>query len=122
MSRANLKDILEAIDEVTSGVWFRETGRHQFEIDKAVLPLAIGLALHSELKSLTTEEEIDSSADRFLGPMEDQSLGVNILAAVIVLSFLDKDYPALGYPGSVAALDHLAQLFWGVFPASLAHR
>lgn len=89
------KDILEAIDEVTSGVWFRETGRHQFEIDKAVLPLAIGLALHSELKSLTTEEEIDSSADRFLGPMEDQSLGVNILAAVIALTFLDKDYPAL---------------------------
>lgn len=89
------KDILEAIDEVTSGVWFSETSRHQFEIDKAVLPLAIGLALHSELKSLKTEEEIDSSADRFLGPMEDQSLGVNILAAVIALTFLDKDYPAL---------------------------
>ncbi|MCP3461100.1 hypothetical protein [Bradyrhizobium sp. CCGUVB23] len=89
------KDILQAIDEVTSGVWFRPTAAHQFEIDKAVLPLAIGLALHSELKSLTTEEEIDSSADRFLGPTEDQSLGVNILAAVIALTFLDKDYPAL---------------------------
>ncbi|MCK1354221.1 hypothetical protein IVB56_24970 [Bradyrhizobium sp. CW7] len=89
------KDILQAIDEVTSGVWFRPTAAHQFEIDNAVLPLAIGLALHRELKSLTTEEEIDSSADRFLGPMEDQSLGVNILAAVIALTFLDEDYPAL---------------------------
>lgn len=89
------KDILQAIDEVTSGVWFRPTAAHQFEIDNAVLPLAIGLALHSELKSLATEEEIDSSADRFLGPMEGQSLGVNILAAVIALTFLDKGYPAL---------------------------
>lgn len=89
------KDILQAIDEVTSGVWFRPAGPHQFEIDKAVLPLAIGLALHSELKSLKTEEEVDSSVDRFLGPMEDQSLGVNILAAVVALTFLDPTYPAL---------------------------
>jgi hypothetical protein len=89
------KDILQAIDEVTSGVWFRRTGSHQFEVDKAVLPLAVGLALHRELRSLTTEEEVDASVERFLGPMEDQSLGVNILAAAIALTFLDATYPAL---------------------------
>ncbi|KJC40125.1 hypothetical protein UB31_27860 [Bradyrhizobium sp. LTSP849] len=88
------KDILQALDDVTSGVWFRPAGTLQFEMDEAVLPLAIGLALHSELKSLTTEEEVDSSVDRFLGPTEDQTLGVNILAAVISLTFLDPTYPA----------------------------
>jgi hypothetical protein len=88
------KDILQALDEVTSGVWFRPAGPYQFEMDKAVLPLAIGLALHSELKPLETEEEIDSSVDRFLGPMEDQTLGIDILAAVISLTFLDPTYPA----------------------------
>ncbi|MGY4335626.1 hypothetical protein [Bradyrhizobium sp. LM2.9] len=88
------KDILQALDDVTSGVWFRPAGALQFEMDKAVLPLAIGLALHSELRSLATEEEVDSSVDRFLGPTEDQTLGVDILAAVISLIFLDPTYPA----------------------------
>ncbi|MCS3926101.1 hypothetical protein M2175_001132 [Bradyrhizobium elkanii] len=89
------KDILQAIDDVTSGVWFRSTGPHQFEIDEAILPLAIGLALRGELRSLGTEEEVDASVERFLGPMEDQSLGLNVLSAVISLTFLDATYPAL---------------------------
>ncbi|XSC42209.1 hypothetical protein ACF1BQ_027385 [Bradyrhizobium sp. RDT10] len=90
------KNLLQAVDEITSGVWFRPSGSsYQFEMDNAVLPLAIGLALHSELQTLTTEEEVDSNIERFLGPMEDQTIGVNILAAAVSLTFLDPAYPAL---------------------------
>jgi len=89
------KDILQAVDEITSGVWFRPSDPYQFEIDNEVLPLAIGLALHGELKSLATEEEVDSRIERFLGQMEDQSIGVNVLASTVSLTFLDPTYPAI---------------------------
>ncbi len=49
------KDILEAVNDVTSGIWMRQVGAHQFSIDKAILPFAISLALLNQLRSSTTQ-------------------------------------------------------------------
>jgi len=92
-SGAPEKDILAAVDDVTSGIWMRQVGTHQFNVDYAILPFAIGLALLNELRSSSTHEEADSECENFLGPIEDQSIGVDILGAAVSLVFVETVFP-----------------------------
>jgi hypothetical protein len=84
------KGILDAVDDITSGIWMTPDGLNRFSIDKGVLPFAISLALLNQLRSASTEEEADSEIERFLGPIEDQDVGVNVLAAAASLAFIDE--------------------------------
>lgn len=92
-SGAAEKDVMSAVDDITSGIWMHPAGAYQYEIDQAVLPFAIGLALLDEMRLTLNDEEADSACDRFLGPIEGQTIGVDILAAAVSLGFVDDELP-----------------------------
>jgi len=87
------KDFLKAMDDIISGIWMRRVDKGQIKINETVLPFAISLALLDELRSSGAYEEADSKCEKFLGPIEDQSIGVDILGAAVSLAFIEPRSP-----------------------------
>lgn len=80
-------NIMETVGDIISGIWMQPINEHQFQINKDILPFAISLALLNKLQTSATYEGADRECEEFLGPIEDQTIGVDILGAAVSLAF-----------------------------------
>lgn len=86
-SGAQNRNILEAVGDIISGIWMQQLDAHRFQINEEILPFAISLALLNKLQTSSIYEEAERECEQFLGPIEDQTIGVDILGAAVSLAF-----------------------------------
>jgi len=94
-SGAPIENIRKPLGDIISGIWMERIEANRFTIKKEVLPFAISLALLKNLKTSGTLQEADRECEQFLGPIESQTIGVEILGAAVSLAFIiEQEVPS----------------------------
>jgi hypothetical protein len=87
--------LAETISEIVSGRWIESTGRpHQFRVNKALTPFALGLALAAALRDADQEEQAEALISDAIDPYKGQDLGVEILRNAVTACLLDAEVGA----------------------------
>lgn len=76
----------EAINELVEGLWLTRDGAHQYRVNAALLPFAIGLDLAQSVERLADRRAVDDVVAQYEEQLRGADIGVAILRAAASIS------------------------------------